>query len=102
MIRITVSYPSVDGQRFDHHYYQKQHADLIRELLVPQGLKRLEIDKSISDGSGKPAPVIAAAHMIFEDLASFQAAMVLHGKALAADLQNYTDTAPKVLISETL
>ncbi|BEU98802.1 EthD family reductase (plasmid) [Acidovorax sp. DW039] len=101
MIRITVSYPTALGQRFDHDYYQKQHAALIRELLQPLGLQRLEIDRVVSDGGGKPAPFIAAAHMLFNDIATFKAAMAQHGKALAADLDNYTDTAPSVLISET-
>lgn len=101
MIRITVSYPSSENARFDHAYYHNEHANLIREKLGPLGLQRLEIDRVLSDGAGKSAPVVAAAHMFFADLDSFKAAMQESGKALAADMSNYTDIQPNVLISET-
>jgi uncharacterized protein (TIGR02118 family) len=100
MIRITVSYPAREGARFDHTYYQQQHATLIREQLGTHGLRRLEIDQALSDGAGKSAPVVAAAHMLFDDIATFKAAMATGGKTLAADLSNYTDIAPQVLISQ--
>lgn len=102
MIRVTVSYPAREGARFDSAYYQNQHAALVRELLGDHGLQRLEIDEALSDGAGKSAPVIAAAHMFFEDLAAFQAAMAVGGKALAADAANYTDVRPTVLISRVI
>ncbi|MEP6873068.1 MAG: EthD family reductase [Burkholderiales bacterium] len=100
MIRVTVSYPTREGARFDHAYYQKQHAALIRELLTAHGLRRLEIDQALSDGAGKPAPVVAAAHMVFDDLVAFKSAMALGGKPLGADMTNYTDITPLVLISQ--
>ena len=100
MIRITVSYPAREGARFDHGYYQQQHASLIRAQLGAHGLRRLEIDQVLSDGAGKSAPVVAAAHMLFDDLPAFKAAMAAGGKVLAADLPNYTDITPLVLISQ--
>ncbi len=100
MIRITVSYPATQNQRFDHSYYQTQHATLIRDLLSPHGLQRVEIDQCLSDGAGKAPPVVAAAHMVFESLASFQAGMAAAGGALAADMKNYTDTVPVIVISQ--
>lgn len=100
MIRVTVSYPAAEGQRFDHSYYQTKHRALIRELLEPHGLQRLEIDECLANGAGKPPPTVAAAHMVFADQAAFQAGMAVAGKALAADMKNYTDTVPSVVISE--
>jgi uncharacterized protein (TIGR02118 family) len=100
MIRVTVSYPAVKGQRFDHSYYQTKHRALIGELLEPHGLQRLEIDECLANGAGKPPPVVAAAHMVFADQATFQAGMAAAGKALGADMKNYTDTPPTVVISE--
>lgn len=100
MIRVTVSYAASEGQRFDHSYYQTKHRALIRELLEPHGLQRLEIDECLANGAGKPPPIVAAAHMVFADQAAFQAGMVAAGKALAADMKNYTDTAPTVIISD--
>lgn len=100
MIRITVSYPAREGARFDHAYYQQQHAVLIREKLGAHGLRRLEIDQALSDGAGRAAPIVAAAHMLFDDLDAFKAAMAAGGKTLAADIANYTDLQPQVLISQ--
>lgn len=100
MIRVTVSYPAVEGQRFDHDYYHTKHSALIRELLEPLGLRRLEMDQCLADGAGKPPPTVAAAHMVFDDLAAFKAGMAVAGKALAADMKHYTDTVPTVVISE--
>lgn len=100
MIRVTVSYPAAEGQRFDHSYYQTKHRALIRELLEPHGLQRLEIDECLANGAGKPPPTVAAAHMVFADQAAFQVGMAVAGKALAADMKNYTDTAPTVVISD--
>lgn len=101
MIRVTVSYPARAEARFDHAYYGQHHAALIRELLGPHGLRRLEIDQVLSDGAGGPPPVIACAHMLFDDLPAFQAAMKAAGRPLAADLTNYTDVTPFVTISRT-
>lgn len=100
MIRISVSYPATPNQRFDHSYYQTRHAALIRELLSPHGLQRIEIDQCLSDGAGKAPSIVAAAHLLFENLPAFQAGMAAAGGALAADMKNYTDTAPIVVISE--
>lgn len=100
MIRITVSYPATAEQRFDHGYYQTHHAALIRELLSPHGLVRVEIDQCLSDGAGDAPPTVAAAHMLFDNLAAFQAGMAASGSALAKDMKNYTDTVPVVVISE--
>lgn len=99
MIRVTVSYPASAGQRFDHTYYQTSHAALIRELLEPHGLRRVDIDQCLADGAGHPPPIVAAAHMLFDDLDAFKAGMAAAGKALAVDLKNYTDTVPTVVIS---
>jgi uncharacterized protein (TIGR02118 family) len=100
MIRVSVSYPAVEDQHFDHNYYQNEHRALIRELLEPHGLQRLEIDECLANGAGKPPAVVAAAHMVFADQAAFQAGMAAAGKALGADMKNYTDTPPTVVISE--
>ncbi len=100
MIRVTVSYPATEGQRFDHDYYQTKHRALIRELLQPHGLQGLEIDECLANGNGMPPPTVAVAHMVFSDQASFQAGMAVAGKALTADIKNYTDTVPTVIISE--
>jgi hypothetical protein len=45
---------------------------------------------------------VAAAHMLFDDLPTFKAAMAATGKALAADMAHYTDIQPQVLICKAI
>jgi uncharacterized protein (TIGR02118 family) len=102
MIRITVSYPNKDDAHFNHAYYQNQHAALVRQELDPRGMVRFEIDEILSDETGKNKSIIAAAHMFFEDIITFQAAMSAAGPALEADGPNYTNVIPTLLISRSI
>jgi uncharacterized protein (TIGR02118 family) len=100
VIRISVSYPDVEGKRFDHAYYQAQHRSLLMDRLSAFGLQRVEMDKALADGAGGRPPVVAVAHLIFSDLAGFQAGMKAHGRDIMGDIANYTDLSPKILVSE--
>ncbi len=102
MIRVTVSYPATAGASFDHGYYESKHRTLVQSLMGPHGLVRVEMDRGLSNGAGQPAPVVAAAHLLFTDMASFQTAMAAAGKVVNADIRNYTSIIPNILISETL
>lgn len=100
MIRVTVSYPTAAGRRFDHEYYQTEHRRLLQELLSAHGLDRVEMDRCIANGAGGAPDVVAAAHLIFASLSGFQGGMAEHGKPITADIANYTDIEPQILISE--
>src|SRR4051812_28657274 len=100
MIRVSVLYPSVDGKKFDHDYFVNKHMPLVRNRIGGAGLRRLEADKGVAGGTpAAPAPYIAVAHLYFDSVADFQAAMKPHGKELFADVPNYTDITPQVQIS---
>lgn len=101
MIRVTVSYPAGEGKKFDHAYYQEKHRNLIQSLMTEHGLVRVEMDKCLSDAAGKAPPIVAAAHMYFANIDDFKKAMGAAGRAVTADIANYTDIAPAILISET-
>jgi uncharacterized protein (TIGR02118 family) len=100
VIRVSVSYPDVEGRRFDHAYYQAQHRRLLLDRLSAHGLQRVEMDRALADGNGGKPPVVAVAHLVFDDLAGFQAGMKAHGRDIMGDIANYTDLAPAILISE--
>lgn len=102
MIRVTVSYPPHENCTFDHDYYQSAHAQLIRDRLGAQGLIKLEIDQTLPDGSGALPASVAAAHLFFADVASFQAAMATAGQELGDDRENYTDILPVVVVSHVI
>lgn len=99
MIRITVSYPAAEGARFDHDYYVQQHRRLIQDRLSGVGLIRVEIDRCIADGAGGTPHVVAAAHMFFQSLPEFQAALAQHGAEIMGDVHRFTVIQPKILIS---
>jgi uncharacterized protein (TIGR02118 family) len=100
MIRVTVSYPAAAGARFDADYYFSRHRALIATLLGPRGLVRCEMDAGLADGAGGPCPHVAVAHLVFDDVRAFQAAMAEVGAQLLADVPVYTDIGPVITIGE--
>jgi uncharacterized protein (TIGR02118 family) len=100
MIRVTVSYPAGEGKTFDHAYYQSKHRALIESVLGKHGLVRVEMDRCLADGAGGPPPNVAAAHLIMETMAGFQAGMAAGGATLMGDIPRYTNIAPTILVSE--
>ena len=101
MIRVQVTYPALEGERFDHAYFQSQHRALIEQLLKPHGLQAVQIDRGLPLNARNPAPHVAAAHMLFASLEGWAEGMKAHGKTLAADMANYTTITPQVQISQT-
>lgn len=102
MIRVTVSYPTTEGARFDHDYYRVKHRQLLLDKLGHHGLQSVDIDRCIADGAGKAPPIVAAAHMVFGRIEDFQKGMAAHGKEIMTDVGNYTDIRPNVVISEMM
>jgi len=45
MYKVSVMYPNQEGARFDLHYYQTTHMDLVKKHLKPFGLKKADVDK---------------------------------------------------------
>jgi len=101
MIRASVLYPNVPGVRFDFGYYLGTHVPLARELLGSAGLIRLEADRGVSgEEPGSPPRFTCVAHLYFESLERFYAAMEAHGEALALDVRRFTDLELEIQVSE--
>ena len=72
MYRLTVLYPSKDGEAFDYGYYFDKHHKLVVSRLKPEGMVACEFDKGVSDGgSGRP-PYLAIAHLEFNSADELQ------------------------------
>jgi uncharacterized protein (TIGR02118 family) len=100
MIRVSVLYPYKEGARFDHDYYRDTHMPMVKAT-VGESLRAWSADKGLGGGRpGSPPPFVAAGHMVFDSVEAFQAAFGPHGKAIMADVPNYTDIAPTMQISE--
>ena len=103
MIRVTAIYPNAPGKRFDFDYYVNSHQKMVRELPAPYGLQRVDSECVVGDGiSDSPSPYIAIGRVEFDTMEHFQEAFSKHAEQFVADVPNYTDIEPQVLISESL
>lgn len=96
MIRVTVLYPTEGGTTFDQDYYATTHMPMVKEALG-DALVRCEFDRGF-DGQ----PYHAAAHLFFDSMESFGAAMATAGEKLMADIPNYTDSTSVMQIGEVV
>ncbi|NWG04659.1 MAG: EthD family reductase, partial [Syntrophaceae bacterium] len=91
MIKVSVFYPNEEGKTFDMDYYFNKHMPMVRQKL---GTACTCVDAEQGLGGispGTPATYIAMCHFYFESMEAFQAAFGLHGQAIMADMQNYTN-----------
>jgi len=102
MIKVSVMYPNSENVQFDADYYQKKHLPMVTKL-VGSALKRLELDLGIASRvPGESAPYVAIAHLLFDDIASFQEAFGPHAATFAADVKNYSNVEAELQISELI
>jgi len=102
MIKVSVMYPNKPGARFDHAYYRDKHMPLVKARLG-DACKSYTVDKGLAGGApGAPATYVGMCHIFSDAVESFQAAMGKHAKEIMGDIQNYTDIAPVIQISEVV
>ena len=101
MVRVIILYPNTPGGRFDHHYYAQTHIRLVEERLRPMGLLGIEAGRFVSTFDDKEAPpYVAIAYLVFETEADFRKAFATHLDEMAADVPNYTDISPQIIVTE--
>jgi len=100
VIKLTVLYANKDGGRFDMDYYCKKHFPMVQAKLGA-ALKGVAIEQGISGGAPGSRPAYAAiGHLYFDSVDSYQKAFGPHAAAIMADIPNYTNVEPTVLVSE--
>ena len=97
-VSLQVVYSTENGTTFNHEYYMKNHIPLISKGM---GLhwESVQVTKGLSGGPDTPAPFHAIATILYKDQAALDASMALSGPAFA-DIPNYYDGQPTVLIGE--
>jgi uncharacterized protein (TIGR02118 family) len=101
MISVMVLYPNKPGSRFDLDYYVSRHLRLVRERLEPMGMRSMTyIAEAALDPSAGPQPYRLVADLRFDDMAATRRALAAHGPETQADIANFTDVAPVILIGE--
>ena len=100
MIKVSVVYPNGTGATFNHGYYSANHLPMVRKLLG-DAVKGAEIDRAVAGGQpGEQPSFMAAGHLYFDSVAAFEAAFGPHTGQIMADVPNYTNIQPQIIISE--
>jgi uncharacterized protein (TIGR02118 family) len=101
MIKASLLYPNREGARFDFTYWTQKHLPFIRQSLGA-ALNGLTAEKGLAGGPATPPPYIASGHLSFASLEAMQDAYVPHAAAIQADIKNFTDLQPVMIISQIL
>ena len=99
-VSLQVIYPVADGSTFDFDYYLSTHFDLVGEHMGPH-ISGTVVTKGVSGGPDTPAGYHAIATITFADQNAFKAAMAASGPVMA-DVPNFTNVKPDVLIGEVV
>ncbi len=100
MIKVTILYPSGDGNTFDMDYYSTSHMPMVAEELG-EAMKYYEIDKGISGRTpDDEIPYLAIGYLYFESLSAYRQAFGPKAGKITSDIPNYTNIQPTIQISE--
>jgi uncharacterized protein (TIGR02118 family) len=100
VIVVSVRYPHDPSARFHPDHYRERHLPLVRELLEPMGMRSLTYYRPVAADSEPPFQLIA--ELRFDTMAATEAALTAHGPTTQADIANFTELKPLVLIGEEL
>lgn len=102
LIKISVMYPFAEGKTFDMEYYEAKHMPMVAGHLG-SNLVKYTIEKGVSSGiPNQPLPYLAIGTFYVKSLEEYQAAIAPNRDAIRADIANYTNVAPVILISEVV
>ncbi len=99
-LTLQVLYPVTPDTTFDYDYYEKKHMVLVGELMGPHA-SMVMAAKGNASGPDVPPAYYAIATIVFDSPEKMQAAMANAGQ-LTADIPNYTNVRPEMLIGETV
>ncbi len=100
MVVVSVLYPNLQGSRFDLVYYRERHLPLVRELIEPSGMRSLSY--FIPTGETDQVPFRLIAELRFDTMEMTNAALLAHGSTTQADIVNFTDITPLIVIGEEI
>ena len=99
-VSLQVLYPVGDDTQFNHDYYTATHIPLVGKHMG-EHIDSTSISKGLAGGPDVPAGFYVVATMIFASMDNLQAALEVAGPVLA-DIPNFTNTEPKMLIGEVI
>jgi uncharacterized protein (TIGR02118 family) len=100
MIKISVLYPSGEGNTFDMDYYLNRHVPLVLGKLG-QACKGVAVEQGLGGITpGLPPAFNAMGHLYFDSVEAFQSAFGPHADELMGDIRNFTNVQPTIQVSE--
>jgi len=103
MVRVSVMYPNGPGSTFDWDYYLGPHLELAKRLLLPRGLKRLEVDRGVGAfPPGAKTHFHAAGHLFFSSQQEMESALGATAAEFIADQRKYYSGESVVQVSEVI
>ncbi len=93
MISVHILYPKTDDSTFDMDYYTSTHMPMLADALG-------DACKGWGASSMSGGNWAAVGWATVESQDAFNAAMGEHGAKIMADVANYTNVAPEMLIGE--
>lgn len=102
LIKISVMYPSSEGQTFNIEYYETKHMPMVAGFLGAN-LVKYTIEKGVASGiPNESLPYMAIGTFYVKDLAEYQAATAPKRDAIRADFANYTSVVPVISVTEVV
>ncbi len=95
---LQVLYPVSDGTTFDHAYYNSTHMDLVGQHMG-EHISQTLVTRGLAGGADVPPPFHAIATIVFHNADAMAQAMKVSGPIMA-DVPNFTNVQPTVLIGE--
>jgi uncharacterized protein (TIGR02118 family) len=99
-VSLQVLYPVGNDTHFNHDYYATTHIPLVAQHMGGH-IEGTSISKGIAGGPDVPAGYYVVATMVFAGMENLQAALEVAGPVLA-DIPNFTNSEPKMLIGEVI
>lgn len=102
LIKVSVMYPFAEGKTFNMEYYEAKHMPMVAGFLG-SNLVKYTIEKGVASGiPNQPLPYVAIGIFYVKSLSDYQAAIGPNRDAIRADIANYTNIAPVILVSEVV
>ena len=97
---LQVIYPISTDTHFDYDYYVATHLPLVDQHMGPH-IDQSLVTKGLAGGPDTPPGFYAVASFTFANMDALNAAMAAAGPVLA-DLPNFTNAKPQMLIGEAI
>ncbi len=102
LIKVSIMYPFAEGKTFNMDYYEHKHMPMVAGYLG-SNLVKYTIEKGLASGiPNQPLPYMAIGIFYVKSVDEYRTALAPNIDAIRADIQNYTDIAPVILVSEVV